>query len=939
VKEGKSNGSAKSGAIINAKLREQRDVIRRRRDESRAVNAKLREQREVIRRRRDESRSINAKLREQRDALRRQNLIVKGRINTVKLQKDLLREKNQVLESKVAGFAICAKLVQSVANGNSFFDAALIYTRSALGERHRLICRSFAQKLQTSDSTRVVGCLCSAIHAASDGFYRNALGLFQEVGELISLKYAPVEYIESLLHEKPTDAGLVLERVVNDDVSIRGEDLFFIAQKTIAAKRFDVAKLLMQKVNVSALDLSDRDQEAANWLIAEYGRRSELRELPDDVDPSVPQIALLDYKMLDYHRVSGNAGDYIQTIAMMSNLVRFVNVDFQSNVEGLAEWVNGLRDRLDPSYSIENTTGKVNLTLLDRDAASSRKYRVPTWAIAFGWYMHPQCKGGFDFPFDESILPIFISFHVNNRSMLTNEVVDYLKQYQPIGCRDWTTVYALREYDIDAFFSGCMTTTIGKVFKAPEHSNGGQRKTALVDFIGNPLEFKNDDCIEFTQVGPDVKNSDMITNLNAARDLLDGYREYHKIVTSRLHCYLPCKSIGLDVVFRPKNDADVRFEGLAHLRDTGNGNKLTELDDASFLEMREGIESKLEVVLQAIMSRKTQGEVYDIWRRACAKDLEVAERYCSELPDRPQIGFDLDACLNRIQQGKLISGDFSPSRVERVNVAFAVDDQMSEVLPVVLESLVANCSKRARVYIMARHLERSYFERIIEEFNSDLDLCFFDFSFVNYGENLQMLKHTTESTMDRLLLPELLKELDDVLYLDSDIIIKGDLSELAELDVSSYKVAGRLSTVNGWKYGWEMAYRASARLTPEKAWEQRRRLSLEGSLDFNTFNAGVIIMNLRMMREDGFTRKYLPYIEGYAMNDQDALNMYARSNRLELEHEWNAVPSQDNTDSAKIIHYAGPIKPWDEKYILRKEDYQYYEKKYATRRGVACFVN
>jgi lipopolysaccharide biosynthesis glycosyltransferase len=235
------------------------------------------------------------------------------------------------------------------------------------------------------------------------------------------------------------------------------------------------------------------------------------------------------------------------------------------------------------------------------------------------------------------------------------------------------------------------------------------------------------------------------------------------------------------------------------------------------------------------------------------------------------------------------------------------------------------------VYIMTRGLDDSYFDRIIGEFESELELCFYNFSEIDYGDNLQMLNHTTESTMDRLLLPELLPNLDRIVYLDTDIIIKGDVSELFNVDLSSHKVAGRKSTFEGWKYGWKMLSRAAARLSPDKAWELRRRLSLKGSLDFQTFNAGVIVMNLKVMREDGFTREYVPYIQNYAMNDQDALNLYARDSFLSLDPKWNAVPSQDNTDSAKIIHYAGPTKPWNELYILRKEDYEFYRDAYSRR--------
>ena len=60
--------------------------------------------------------------------------------------------------------------------------------------------------------------------------------------------------------------------------------------------------------------------------------------------------------------------------------------------------------------------------------------------------------------------PIFVSFHCNKRDLLTPDAVEYLRRYGPVGCRDWTTTHLLTSMGVPAFFSGCLTTTIGGVF-------------------------------------------------------------------------------------------------------------------------------------------------------------------------------------------------------------------------------------------------------------------------------------------------------------------------------------------------------------------------------------------------------------------------------------------------------------------------------------------
>ena len=79
--------------------------------------------------------------------------------------------------------------------------------------------------------------------------------------------------------------------------------------------------------------------------------------------------------------------------------------------------------------------------------------------VCNGWFMHKQ-NNIFHFPPPSWIRPIYTSFHINNPELLKNTIaIDNLKLHQPIGCRDTSTVSLLREYNIEAYFSGCLTMT------------------------------------------------------------------------------------------------------------------------------------------------------------------------------------------------------------------------------------------------------------------------------------------------------------------------------------------------------------------------------------------------------------------------------------------------------------------------------------------------
>ena len=82
--------------------------------------------------------------------------------------------------------------------------------------------------------------------------------------------------------------------------------------------------------------------------------------------------------------------------------------------------------------------------------------------IMNGWWMQKRMGANdstsFGFPLPPWVIPIFISFHISDKSMLNQpSVVDYLKANGPIGSRDESTRDLLLSKGIDSYFSGCIT--------------------------------------------------------------------------------------------------------------------------------------------------------------------------------------------------------------------------------------------------------------------------------------------------------------------------------------------------------------------------------------------------------------------------------------------------------------------------------------------------
>lgn len=261
-----------------------------------------------------------------------------------------------------------------------------------------------------------------------------------------------------------------------------------------------------------------------------------------------------------------------------------------------------------------------------RDELSSYKgNEVKT--IMNGWFTHkPE-----NWPPSDKINPLFVAFHINSsayQQLLSEESITYLKKIAPIGCRDEVTARLLREHGVDAYFSSCLTTTLGYKYKNTEDERD---KIYIVDpvhyvpeasyrlrkyiflfyylkyfkginnYIRNlksnnvydlrickknlsryisiirsyiilrqilsPVELK--DIVVLTQYHDADEYPTNEQRFARAEELIKMYSTAKLVITSRIHCALPCLGLETPVIFLrnldDSEDSICRFEGLLNL--------------------------------------------------------------------------------------------------------------------------------------------------------------------------------------------------------------------------------------------------------------------------------------------------------------------------------------------------------------------------------------
>ncbi|MDR3000793.1 MAG: polysaccharide pyruvyl transferase family protein [Fibromonadaceae bacterium] len=251
-------------------------------------------------------------------------------------------------------------------------------------------------------------------------------------------------------------------------------------------------------------------------------------------------------------------------------------------------------------------------------AISPQISQPPINVIMNGYF---SCLDEKIFPPSENIHPLYLSFHLNKTAakfMLDEAGIKHLKKYSPIGCRDINTLNTLREKNIPCYYSSCLTLTLGEtmgickgirqgiyfvdvhrpkfdkikikpfmLFKIPTYLKLYKNMAKQNYFYSKSFAKQMIHCIKFYTYYSNnfsdeilfkiefVKHSrDFIDFKNQqerfvfAKSLLRKYKEAALVVTSRIHCALPCLSFETPVLFvtdKTSSFHDNRFEGIQNL--------------------------------------------------------------------------------------------------------------------------------------------------------------------------------------------------------------------------------------------------------------------------------------------------------------------------------------------------------------------------------------
>ena len=205
--------------------------------------------------------------------------------------------------------------------------------------------------------------------------------------------------------------------------------------------------------------------------------------------------------------------------------------------------------------------------VLDREDLSAAASHERLLLFANGWYMHDYSK----FPPPQNLVPIYASVHFSNAAILQKrENIAHFKKHGPIGARDRKTLFMLRASGIPSYYSGCFTVGL----KARVGGTGERRlmvvdgvdhklPDAAVEEIGRRLGMRPH-RISHDPVGTNLTFEEYATqSFVRAGELLRTYCSSEIVVTTKIHCALPCVAMGVPVVLIHPNPSEERLAPAA----------------------------------------------------------------------------------------------------------------------------------------------------------------------------------------------------------------------------------------------------------------------------------------------------------------------------------------------------------------------------------------
>lgn len=243
---------------------------------------------------------------------------------------------------------------------------------------------------------------------------------------------------------------------------------------------------------------------------------------------------------------------------------------------------------------------------------------------------------------------------------------------------------------------------------------------------------------------------------------------------------------------------------------------------------------------------------------------------------------------------------------KEIPVFFTIDNDYAPYLAVALRSAIANASPDRNYRAIVLHepltpenaaklqsLAAPNFPITLMPMQSGLE------AITDRMSNRLRCDYFTLTIYFRLFIPTMFPQYDKAIYIDSDVVVLGDLAELFDIPLGDNLIGA--------------CQDHSVVDVPAIARYMENAIGIDR---YQYINSGVLLMNLAALRAGNFDRHFLNLLTTYHFDciapDQDYLNAICAGRIRYLPPVWDAMPTEGKPPvaGAKLIHYNLFSKPW-----------------------------
>lgn len=254
-----------------------------------------------------------------------------------------------------------------------------------------------------------------------------------------------------------------------------------------------------------------------------------------------------------------------------------------------------------------------------------------------------------------------------------------------------------------------------------------------------------------------------------------------------------------------------------------------------------------------------------------------------------------------------------------IPIFYACDDAFVKYTVVSMHSLIKNASREHKYILHILYTEIS--DEMKNVVNKLADDCF-EIRFVDVTQYLQSISdklplrdYYSKTTYYRLFIAEMFPDYTKAIYIDSDTVVRGDISKVYLTDIKDAYLGACHEQV-------------MVQIEQYGTYVER----VVGVSRYNFFNAGLMLINCEQFRLHFVLDKFIDYLHYYnfvVTQDEDYLNLICKDHVYWLDQRWNTevfgtLPHP--VEQAEMLHYIMTNKPWHYDDCLYGEYFWEYAK-------------